>query len=177
MIYPLQQITQQYSNGGNLIYMDTYMENNNSKNNTDENNTMLENDLKSLQEKYDNLSKEVQSLENMKSGMSDSIKIMHSSFADINKNIGDILERLDKITVNSTTNPTDFNMPRMHFFPLRNLIGRPLRKLAVGTLSGIYTIADKTLESAYSVKENAEDIFAEAQYDSKKRRMHTADQS
>lgn len=163
--------------------MDTYMENNNDKTNTNtntntnENNTIIENDLKSLQEKYDNLSKEVQSLENMKNDMTESIKTMYLSFEDMNKNIRDILERLDRITVDQdTTMRTDLNIPRMNF-SLKNLIGRPLRKVAVGTLSGIYTVADKALESAYSVKENTEDIFAEAQYESKKRRMHTVEQS
>ncbi|AGK95948.1 hypothetical protein [Clostridium pasteurianum] len=166
--------------------MDTYMENNNNKienstgkintADTTKNNKVTEDDLKSLQEKYDNLSKEIQSLENMRVGMKESIETMHSSFGDINKNIGDILERLDRITVDSdTTRHTKDDIYRMNF-SLRNLVGRPLRKLAVGTLSGIYTVADKALESAYNAKENAEDIFAEAQYESKKRRMHTAHQ-
>lgn len=167
--------------------MDTYMENNNNKienstskiNTTDtaENNKVTEDNLKSLQEKYDNLSKEVQSLENMKNSMEESIKTMHSSFGDINKNIGDILERLDRITVDpDTTRHANVDRSRMNF-SLRNLVGRPLRRLAVGTLSGIYTVADKALEGAYNVKENAEDIFAEAQYESKKRRIHTAEQN
>ena len=156
--------------------MDTYMENNNDKINISENDTVNKDNLKSLQEKYDKLSKEVKSLEDLRDGMKNSINTMHSSFDNINRNIEDILERLDRITVDSgTTRRTNDNMYRMNF-SLRNLVGRPLRRLAVGTLSGIYIVADKAIEGAYSVKENAEDIFAEAQYESKKRRMHTAEQ-
>lgn len=146
--------------------MDEYMENNNDKINTTESDVTIENRLKSLQEKYDNLSKEVQSL-----------KTICSSFEDINKNIADIRERLDRLALGSDTDTrTNFNRIRMNS-SLKNLIGNPLRRLAVGTLSGMYTVADKTLESVYSIKENAEDIFAEAQYESKKKRMHTAEES
>ncbi|WP_010234187.1 hypothetical protein [Clostridium arbusti] len=146
--------------------MDEYMENNNDKINTTESDATIENRLKSLQEKYDNLSKEVQSL-----------KTICSSFEDINKNIADIRERLDRLVLGSDTDTrTNFNRIRMNS-SLKNLIGNPLRRLAVGTLSGMYTVADKALESVYSIKENAEDIFAEAQYESKKKRMHTAEES
>jgi hypothetical protein len=131
-----------------------------------------EDSLKLLQEKCDNLNKEVQSLENMRTNMEESIKTMHSEFENINKNIGSILVRLDGIKIDSDHNSNDNINPTRIKFSVKKLIGRPLRRLAVGTLSGIYIVADKALESAYDVKENAEDIFAEAQYRSKKRRSN-----
>lgn len=52
-----------------------------------------------------------------------------------------------------------------------SIIIKPLRKLAVGTVGVFYSIADKTLERVSSIKEDFEDIAAEAQYQNKKCRM------
>lgn len=166
--------------------MDTYTENKHDKNNSNENqNTIKENStiknasqyedsLKSLEEKYENLNKEIKAMENIKTNMEESIKTMHSDFENINKNIGSILEKLDNTDFNSEDRR--YSHPRRNH-SLKSLIGRPLRKLAVGALSGIYIVADKAVEGAYDVKENAEDIFAEAQYKSRKRKVHTAEQN
>lgn len=163
--------------------MDTFNENKQDKNitnkNTIEENSTIKNasqyedSLRSLEEKYENLNREIKSLEGIKVNMEESIKTMHSDFENINKNIGSILEKLDNTNFNSEDGRRDHSR-RSH--SLKSLIGSPLRKLAVGTLTGIYTVADKAIEGVYDIKENTEDIFAEAQYKSKKRKVNAAEQ-
>lgn len=142
---------------------------------SDKNNNLHEDNLKSLQDKYDKLSNEIKSMESAKNNMEEDIKTLHKDFENINNNLGNILDKLDNINNNSSTGNYHNTSKRNGL--LKTLIGKPLRKLAVGTLSGIYIVADRVVESAYDVKENAEDIFAEAQYKSKKRRMDTAEEN
>lgn len=164
--------------------MDTYTDNKHDKSNINEstkeenktikNTSSYEDHLKSLEEKYENLNKEIKSLENIKVNMEENIKTMHSDFQNINKNIGCILEKLDNTDFNSEGKRKDHHRSSIS---LKSLIGRPLRKLAVGALSGIYIVADKAAEGVCDVKENAEDILAEAQYKSRKRKVNTAEQN
>ncbi|MBC2579766.1 hypothetical protein HGI79_05480 [Clostridium sp. DJ247] len=54
---------------------------------------------------------------------------------------------------------------------MKKALFNPLRKLAVGTVSSVLTITDKTIKTAGGFKEGVEDIIAEAQYQRTKKRM------
>ena len=49
------------------------------------------------------------------------------------------------------------------------LVKKPLRKAAVYTTSQMFNALDRTKETVYNVKEEFEDIIAEAQYENLKR--------
>lgn len=54
---------------------------------------------------------------------------------------------------------------------IKKSIGLALRKLAVGTVTVVLDIKDRTAEGVASFKEELEDIVAEAHYNSRRKRM------
>lgn len=54
---------------------------------------------------------------------------------------------------------------------------KPLRKAAVITASQVMGIVDRLKTTAYGLKEEVEDIVAEAQYENMKRNMETTEES
>ena len=65
-----------------------------------------------------------------------------------------------------------FDKVNRHSFSLRKMITKPMRKLAVGTMSAVFSAADYTSEKLSYAREGVEDMVAEAQYNSKRRRAN-----
>lgn len=64
------------------------------------------------------------------------------------------------------------------FFGLKkalNTFKKPLRKAAVYSTSQMFNVLDHTKETAYNIKEEFEDIIAEAQYENMKRKKGFVD--
>lgn len=138
----------------------------------------MESEIHELEERYSFLMKEVKELEESRNSMKENMNSVQASFEQINHNILDIMKRLDAL---SGVCENIKNEAKDDFFNKRESMGsiltKPLRKLAVGTVSFFYTVADITMEGTANLKEGFEDIVAEAQYQNKKRRMKTTEQN
>jgi chromosome segregation ATPase len=136
----------------------------------------IESEIRELEERYSFLTKEVKDLEESKTVMKESMESVQDNFEQINQNISDIMKKLDMLAGTCENinhiNKDDFGDERES---IGSIITKPLRRLAVGTVSFLYSITDATLEGASNIKEGFEDIVAEAQYENKKRRMRTAE--
>lgn len=60
-------------------------------------------------------------------------------------------------------------------FSLAARLKKPIRKVAVVTTSQILALTDRLRTTAYSFKEEVEDIIAEAHYENMKKNMESAD--
>jgi chromosome segregation ATPase len=133
-------------------------------------------ELDNLHLKYNNISDQIQTLQNDKSDLRNSVKAMNDSFQQVSKNVEDILSKLNAISKdNKNLNEADM-MDRKINFSLKKLIFNPLRKLAVGTISSVLTVADTATEVTCGFKEGLEDMVAEAQYQRKKKQMISMDE-
>ncbi|MBC7958400.1 MAG: hypothetical protein H7X94_00910 [Vallitaleaceae bacterium] len=150
---------------------------------SDENNELqsdpnkLHQDIEDLRLKYKTLSEDVTQLENNKATISTDIKQIHNEFEQINKNVGEILQKLSKLSDGFVENENKMEAENVPKKFMKNMFTNPLRKLAIGMLSAVYTVADKTIEKTSNVKESLEDIVAEAKYANKKSKMESAESS
>lgn len=137
----------------------------------------MQEQIQELQLKYEKLSQEVEQLENHKTNIGTDIKEIHGEFEQINKKIEMILEKLNGLSDEYDEMETDMDDEINITRSMKGFFTNPLRKIAVGTLSAVYAIADMTIEKTSSFKESLEDIVAEAQYSNKKRKFEPADNS
>lgn len=116
-------------------------------------------ELMSLKTNYTNLIKEVHDLENGQENIHDlrqDINSMLLQFNNINKNMEDITSKLD-------------DMSELHMGNKKNTTS--LKSITVSALSSILSIIDTTIEKTSGITEGLEDLFAEAQYENKRRRL------
>lgn len=135
---------------------------NNESNNVQ--NQKIQEELNDLKNKYSNLLKEMQVLENNKdniNSLKQDIKSIHDGFEQINKNVEQLNDKLNTISQESQMNNQ-----------MKKMMRNPLRRLMVGTVSSVMFVVDKAVETTSGIRENLEDIVAEAQYENKKKRMN-----
>ncbi|MCY6370255.1 hypothetical protein [Clostridium ganghwense] len=151
------------------------MENNtNNQNNTTPNNNDIIKRIEALENNYNNLNNEISMLEKNRLEVNESLKSFDKNLEKINSNMESIMSKLENPPLQTTNASANFSKGKTSIsIEMHN----PFRKLAVGILSGIYTVVDKTIETTSTMRENLEDIAAEAQYNNKKRRMNSAEQS
>ena len=137
----------------------------------------MQKEIQDLNTKYDNLSKEVIQLESNKATLSADLKEIHGEFEQINQSIEEILLKLNKISDEYIEMGSEMDEENSISHHMKRFFNHPIRKIAVGTLSAIYTVADKTMEKTSNFKESLEDIVAEAQYSNKKKKMATVENS
>ncbi|MBC8062212.1 MAG: hypothetical protein H7Y18_16305 [Clostridiaceae bacterium] len=65
----------------------------------------------------------------------------------------------------------------MAIFSVVVKLKKPLRKVAVVTTSQIMNVVDTVKTSAYTLKEEMEDVVAEAQYENMQKKMNMEDES
>ena len=131
----------------------------------------MQKDIQQLSSKYDFLSQEVQQLEKSKASLGEDFKQIHGKFENINKSISEIISKIDKISGEYVFENEEVPKDKGRSFSMKKIFLNPFRRLAVGTLSAVYAVADKTMEKSSNMKENFEDIVAEAQYAHKKKKM------
>lgn len=136
----------------------------------------MQHELDGLEEKYSKLTSQINELQSDKSDLKNSIKTMNNSFSEVNKNIESILSKVNSI--NEVNNEKDYDVSGTQRESLsKKVIVNPLRKLTIGAISSVLTVIDKTSELTCNVRENFEDIVAEAQYQHKRRQMASADKA
>jgi len=124
-----------------------------------------------LKKKYNSLVKKIDAIEKESKNTENSIKKIENSVGTMNNNFEALMNKLDNIVEDKEASKM-FKKEKKSEFSLKNMITRPMRMLAVGTFSTIFTIVDYTSETVSSAREGMEDILAEAQYNRKKRRSN-----
>lgn len=148
-----------------------------SSNKIEELQKKMQQELDDLQLKYSNISDQIQTLQNDKSDLKNSIKTMNDSFQQVSKNVENILSKLDNISGDSKNLDDEDMMDRKMNISMKKMIVNPLRKLAVGTITSVLSVTDKAAEVTCGFKEGFEDIVAEAQYQRKRKHMISMDES
>ena len=134
------------------------------------NSNNMQQGFEELELKYSNLSKEIEKLESNKTSLGEELKQFHGEFEQINKSVEEILLKLNKLSVDYQGRKNNLGEAPSIMNSMKNLLTNPLRKIAVGTLSTVYAVTDRTMEKASSFRESLEDIVAEAQYANKKKK-------
>lgn len=134
-------------------------------------------DIEELESKYDKINKEVKQLKGNNIALDIDIKQIHVEFKQVNKNIEDILQNLNKLSnkcidIGNKTNEGDDKIHSMKIF-----FTSFLKKIAIGTLCVVYSVADKTIDKTSKFKQSFESISAEAQYVNKKKRCPSIENS
>ncbi|MBV7275500.1 hypothetical protein I6U48_21590 [Clostridium sp. PL3] len=151
-------------------------DNNNSSDKIEELQRKMQEELDTLEQKYDEISTQIQELQNDKSDLKNSIKTMNDGFQQVSKNVEDILAKLDNIGLASKDLDNDMHN-RETKFSAKKMILNPLRKLTVGAIGSVLAVIDKTSELTCGAKESFEDIVAEAQYQRRRKQMGTVDEA
>jgi hypothetical protein len=127
-------------------------------------------EVSELKQKYDSLIQKVAAIEKQNTHRGHSIKQTENNFEVINNNLRELVKKIDLMVEDKETNKMS-NKIRKNNFSLMNMIKTPIKRIAISTMRTLFTMADYASEKASSTRESLEDIAAEAQYESKKKRQ------
>lgn len=129
-------------------------------------------ELHELNERYNHLNDEIETLKSNKNDINNSINSMNDSLLQVSRNVESIVSRIDTLAQTSANASISKNINGKNVdISMKVMVGMPLRKLAVGTISSIFTIVDKAVETTACIREELEDIVAEAHYNKQKRQL------
>ena len=132
-------------------------------------------EIEELNLKYGNLNKDVEQLKACNTSQNSDLKQIQGEFEQTNKNIGEILQKLNKLPDESFEKETEMDDKNCMTQSIKDGFTNSLKKIAIGTLSAVYAIADIAIEKTSDIKEEFQDIAAEAQYENKKRKCQPAE--
>ncbi len=136
-----------------------------------ENEEKLTQEINDLKKKYETVMKKVEAIEKESRETAKSINRIENSVGTMNNNFEELMKKLDSV-VEDRESDKMFDNTKRSGFSLKKMITKPMRKLAVGTISTMFTLADYTSEKFSYAREGVEDMIAEAQYNSKKRKSN-----
>lgn len=131
-------------------------------------------EIDDLYKKYESLSKKVEMIEKENRNTENSMKRIEDSVGTMNTNFDTLMKKLDSIMEDKEAGRM-FQKDMGKNISFNNMIKRPMRKLAVGTMSTVFQISSYASEKLSGAREGMEDIVAEAQYKSKKRMGNMSD--
>jgi hypothetical protein len=106
------------------------------------------------------------------------VKNLHLQIQQMNKKLEALMSSIDNSNAKINMDTTKIEpeaMPKVKF-SFKKAMTSPLRKLTINTLSAMFAMADRSTEAAFNLRENFEDIAAEAKYKSKKRNIALTEQ-
>jgi ABC-type transporter Mla subunit MlaD len=136
----------------------------------------MQEDIKEMNARFDALSGDVKILQESQAAIRENVNTVSGSFEKLSGSIEEIIRKLDAISEDQKKSGMSKIMDDGEGF-LNKAVRKPLRKLAVGTVSAIMAVADFAVEKAAGAKEGLEDIVAEASYHNKKRRSRTYEEA
>lgn len=131
----------------------------------------MQQEMKELQTKYAAISGDVKELKNNQAGIQQNMSMVCNSVEKMSGNLEEMMSKLNVITGNHEKSLVEEMMGKKKGL-FSKLVKRPIRKLAVGTLSTAMSVGDFAVERVANAKEGMEDLVAEAQYKKRiKRKM------
>ena len=137
----------------------------------------IQEQLDEYKTRFDQLGSEIQILKSSKSNFEENIKMINGNLQEVSKNVENIINRIDELSNKSDVFFEKSIADKIINFSIKKIVKFPLRKIAVGTISSIFTIVDKTMEATSTVREGFEDIVAEAHCEMQKKRMPSVEES
>jgi predicted nuclease with TOPRIM domain len=134
-----------------------------------ENEERVNQEINDLKKKYEEVIKKIDKIEKESKDTANSISRIENSVGTMNSNFEELMKKLDSVVEDRESDKMFDNVKRSGI-SLKKMITGPIRKLAVCTISSVFCIADYASEKFSYAREGVEDIIAEAQYNSKKRR-------
>jgi len=132
-------------------------------------------DIEELNLKYGKLNKDVEQLKTCNTSQGSDLRQIQGEFEQTNKNIEEILQKLNKISDESIEKGAEMDSKNYVTHSIKECYKNFLKKIAVGTLSAFYTVADITIEKTSDIKEGFQYIAAEAQYENKRRKSQSVE--
>jgi predicted nuclease with TOPRIM domain len=136
--------------------------------------TEMQEKILALEAKYSQLLQSVTKLEKEQSSLAQNINTMYASFDNMNRNVENIMEKVNKLCANQEMSMMGRMFDKHRGVSLTRMVGSGARKVAVGAVTTALMVSDAVTETVAGVKEGFEDIVAEAQYMNQKRRMEQA---
>ena len=134
-----------------------------------ENSEQIGQEINELKQKYESLIQKLDDIQKENTLRENSIKQTENNFDVINNNMKVLMDKIDLMVEDKETSKM-FNNVRKNNFSMMNMITAPMKKITISTMRTLFTMADYASEKAASAREGLEDIMAEAQYESKKKR-------
>ena len=134
-----------------------------------ENSEQISQEINELKQKYESLIQKLDDIEKENIHKEHSIKQTENNFEVINNNMRELMDKIDLMVEDKETSKM-FNNVRKNSFSMMNMITTPMKKITISTMRTLFTMADYASEKAAYAREGLEDIVAEAQYESKKKR-------
>lgn len=128
----------------------------------------MQEEIKDLQAKYNSISGDVKAMKNSQAELQGNMSTIGGSLEKMSKNVEEMMNKLNLITDEQQQHSIEQMMHKSGGLFFR-LVKKPLRKLAVGTVSTAMVFGDYAWEKIANTKEGLEDIVAEASYHKNKR--------
>lgn len=133
-------------------------------------------EVKGLKANYTSLAKDIDALKSGQKEINENYKAINNNFDVINKNMDDMMAKLEKLVEDQDISMMDKVAGKVKQAAGMGMARRPFRRLLVGTISSVLSVADIATEGMAHVKEGFEDIVAEAHYNNQKRRVKMTEQ-
>lgn len=130
--------------------------------------------IEELNTKYCKLNEDIEQLKTCNTSQGSDLKKIQGEFEQTNKNIEEILQKLNELPDERFRKETKMDANNLTH-SIKSCFTNSLKKVAIGTLSAFYAVADVTIEKTSNIKEGFQDIAAEAQYENKKRKCQPAE--
>jgi predicted nuclease with TOPRIM domain len=134
-----------------------------------ENTEQIGQEVNELKQKYESLIQKLDDIQKENTLREHSIKQTENNFDVINHNMKALMDKIDLMVEDKETSKM-FNNGRKNNFSMMNMITAPMKRMTISTMRTLFTMADYASEMAASAREGLEDIMAEAQYESKKKK-------
>ncbi|MEA4847575.1 MAG: hypothetical protein VB106_10125 [Clostridiaceae bacterium] len=133
-------------------------------------------EFKELKANYTGLTKDVEALKKGQKEINENYKAINNNFDRINNNMDDLMAKVGKLVEQQDISMVEKVVGKAKEATRAGMLRRPLRRLVVGTISTVMSAADAASEGMAHIRENFEDIVAEAQYNNQKRRVKMTEQ-
>ena len=134
-----------------------------------ENSEQIVQEINELKQKYETIIQKLDNIEKENMHKEHTIKQAENNFEVINNNMKELMEKIDLMVEDKETSKM-FNNVRKNNSSMINMITTPMKIITISTMRTLFTMADYASEKAAYAREGLEDIIAEAQYESKKKR-------
>ncbi|AGX44357.1 hypothetical protein [Clostridium saccharobutylicum] len=134
-----------------------------------ENIEQMSQEINELKQKYDSIIQKLDTIEKENQNKEVYIKQTQNNFETINNTMKELMEKINSMVEDKEANKM-FNNSNKSDFSFKDRIASPMKKFTIKTIGTVFTMADYASEKMSYAKESLEDIVAEAQYESKKKR-------
>lgn len=129
----------------------------------------MQQEIKDIKSKYESLNGDVKELKTSQASIQQNMTMICNSVEKMSSNVEEMMSKLNTISGNQEKSAVEEMIGKKKGL-FNTLVKRPIRKVAVGTISTAMSLGDFAVERLENVKEGMEDLVAEAHYNKKMRK-------